>query len=157
MALPKQGTKLSIGNLYFCLYRSLPKICKCLTATYCPQTLGSCTQVTQDGGNKLPVKVLTTNFLLLVCRLGRAPGQTRMASCWRGHVWALKKSGMFGDSAHSGTLNFSRDKYIFFYAWIIKVQDILCQQRLSVGKGPSNLELLMHINEHVLKNSSVCM
>jgi hypothetical protein len=43
-----------------------------------------------------------TNYLLLLCRLGRAPWQTRMASGWRGYVWALKKIGAFRDSAHKG-------------------------------------------------------
>jgi hypothetical protein len=32
-------------------------------------------QVTQDGGNKLPAKQFDSNFLLFVCRLGRAPWQ----------------------------------------------------------------------------------
>jgi hypothetical protein len=54
-------------------------------------------RVTQDGGTKLPAKIYDSNFLLLVCRLGRAPWETRMASGWRGHVWALKKSGAFQD------------------------------------------------------------
>jgi hypothetical protein len=43
-------------------------------------------RVTQDGGNKLPAKIFDSNFLLLVCRLGRAAWETRMASGWRGHV-----------------------------------------------------------------------
>jgi hypothetical protein len=47
-------------------------------------------------------KYLTPIFLLLLCRLGRAPWQTRMASGWRGYVWALKKIGAFRDSAHNG-------------------------------------------------------
>jgi hypothetical protein len=51
------------------------------------------------GGSKLPAKVFDSNFLLLVCRLGRAPWETRMASGWIGYVWALKKSGAFRDSA----------------------------------------------------------
>jgi hypothetical protein len=56
-------------------------------------------KVTQDGGNKLPVKVFDSNFLFLVCRLGRAPCQTRMPSGWRGYVWVLKKNGAFRNSA----------------------------------------------------------
>jgi hypothetical protein len=36
--------------------------------------------------NKLQKKVFDSNFLLLVCRLGRAPRETRMASGWRGYV-----------------------------------------------------------------------
>jgi hypothetical protein len=99
--------KIRSGNyFYFYFYRSVFKICHCFTATYCPQTWGPCTQVqvTQDGGNKLPAKVFYSNFLLLVCRLGRAPWQTRMASDWRGFVWTLKKSGTFRDSTQDGLL-----------------------------------------------------
>jgi hypothetical protein len=58
-------------------------------------------QVTQDGDNKLPVKVFDSNFLLLDCRLGRAPWRTRMVSGWRGYVQAPKKSGVFRDSAQN--------------------------------------------------------
>jgi hypothetical protein len=47
-------------------------------------------------------KYFDSNFLLFVYRLGRAPWQTRMASGWRGYVWAIKKSGAFRDSAHNG-------------------------------------------------------
>jgi hypothetical protein len=42
-------------------------------------------------------KVFDSNFLLLICRLGRAPWQTRMVSGWRGYVLALKKRGAFRD------------------------------------------------------------
>jgi hypothetical protein len=59
-------------------------------------------RVTQDGDNKFPTKIFDSNFLFLVCRLRRAPWETRMASGWRGHVWALKKSGVFRDSARDG-------------------------------------------------------
>jgi hypothetical protein len=51
--------------------------------------------VPKFGDDKLPSKVFDSNLLLLVCRLGRAPWRTRMASGWRGFVWALKKSGAF--------------------------------------------------------------
>jgi hypothetical protein len=44
-----------------------------------------------EGGNKLPAKVFDSNFLLLDCRLGRVPWQTRMASGWRGYVWGSPK------------------------------------------------------------------
>jgi hypothetical protein len=54
------------------------------------------------GGNKLPAKVFDSNFLHFVCRLGRAPWETNMASGWRGYVWVLKKSGAFRDSAQNG-------------------------------------------------------
>jgi hypothetical protein len=66
-------------------------------------TRGPCTQVqvTQDGGNNLPAKVFDSNFLLLVCRLGRALWETRTASGWRGYVWALKKNDAFRDSAQN--------------------------------------------------------
>jgi hypothetical protein len=50
---------------------------------------------------KLLAKVLDFNFLLFVCRLGRAPWETRMASGWRGYVWSLMKSGAFRDSAQN--------------------------------------------------------
>jgi hypothetical protein len=43
------------------------------------------------GGNKLPIKIFDSNFLLLLCRLGRAAWQTRMSSGWRGYVWECKK------------------------------------------------------------------
>jgi hypothetical protein len=43
------------------------------------------------GGNKLPAKVFDSNSMFLVSRLGRAPQQTRMASRWRGYIWALEK------------------------------------------------------------------
>jgi hypothetical protein len=57
----------------------------------------SCTQlqVTQDGGNKLLAKIFDSNFLLLVCRLGRAPRETTMASGWRGYVWVHRKMARF--------------------------------------------------------------
>jgi hypothetical protein len=54
------------------------------------------------GDNKLPAEVFDSNFVLIVCRLGRAPWETRMASGWRGYVWVLKKSGAFRDSAQNG-------------------------------------------------------
>jgi hypothetical protein len=38
-------------------------------------------------------------LLLLDCRLGRTPWQTRMVSGWRGYVWAPKKSGAFRDKS----------------------------------------------------------
>jgi hypothetical protein len=60
-------------------------------------------QVTQDGGNKLAAKGFDSNFHLLVCRLGRAPWETRMASGWRGYVWALKKSGAFRDGLQTSS------------------------------------------------------
>jgi hypothetical protein len=95
---------MSIGNIFIlCFYRSVFKICQCFTATYCPQTWGPCTQVqvTREGGNKLPANVFDSNFLLLVCKLGRAPWKTRMASGWRGYVWALEKSDAFQDSVRN--------------------------------------------------------
>jgi hypothetical protein len=91
---------MRIGNyLYFSFYRSAFKICQCFRATYCPHIEY---KVTQYGDNKLPVEVFDSNFLLLACRLGRAPWETRIASGWRGYVWALKKIGAFRDSAHNG-------------------------------------------------------
>jgi hypothetical protein len=46
-------------------------------------------------------KISDSNFLLVVCRLGRAPWQTKMASGWRGYRWPLGKSGAFRDSAQN--------------------------------------------------------
>jgi hypothetical protein len=64
---------------------------------------------------QLPSKVFDSNFLLLVCRLGRAPWQTRMVSGWRGYVWALKKNGVFQDSAQ-GELEISAQIHMSKYA-----------------------------------------
>jgi hypothetical protein len=63
---------MSIGNyLYFCFYRSVFKICQCLTATYCPQTCPR-VQFTQDGGNKLPAKVFDSNFSFACLQVGES-------------------------------------------------------------------------------------
>jgi hypothetical protein len=48
-------------------------------------------QVVKFGESKLPAKVFDSNFLLLVCRLGRAPWKTRMVSGWRICVGAQGK------------------------------------------------------------------
>jgi hypothetical protein len=74
------------------------KICQCFTATFVPKLEDL---VLRYGGNKVPAKVFDSNFLLLVCRLGRAPWQTTIVAGWRGYVRALKKSGTFRDSAQN--------------------------------------------------------
>jgi hypothetical protein len=100
---------MNIGNYIFAFTVGYLKYASVLEQFTVPQTWGPCTQ---DGGSKLPAKVYDSNFLFFVCRLGRAPRETRMASGWRGYVWALKKSGVFRDSAQYG-LQIPAQEYIW--------------------------------------------
>jgi hypothetical protein len=88
-------------------------------------------QATQDGGNKLPAKELDSNFLLLVCRLGRVPWQRRMASGWRGDVWVLKKSGAFRDSAQN---RFQTSAGIHIYK-VLQANSLFIYEQIHIKKG----------------------
>jgi hypothetical protein len=52
------------------------------------------------GGKKLVLKILYSNSVLFVHRLGRAQWQIRTVMHWRGYVQRLNRNGAFRDSAH---------------------------------------------------------
>jgi hypothetical protein len=76
-------------------------------------------QVTQDGGSKLLLKIFYFNFVLFVCRLGRAPWQIRMVTCW-----SQQKVALFRDSAHRG-LQFSSATYNCSLLFLLPIKQYL--------------------------------
>jgi hypothetical protein len=93
-----------------------------------------------------------SNFLCLVCRLGRAPWQIRMASGWRGYVPVLEKSGAFRDSAQNrlqASAGIRMNKYyshvslyyvdIFTFIYMNTARSI-CKQRLMVESSVATID-----------------
>jgi hypothetical protein len=53
---------------------------------------------------------------LYVCRLGRTPWQIRTLASWRGHVWKIKKSCAFRDSAQNSPQISQAPFYIIYFS-----------------------------------------
>jgi hypothetical protein len=85
---------MCIGNFLFLHYRNVFKDAIVPQQLIAPRLEGLILGKSHsNGGNKLLLKILYSNFVLFVCRLWRAPWQTRTVTRWRGYVQARDESG----------------------------------------------------------------